>query len=108
MKKIIPTAMLVITAAMLATPALAISRYNSLSLDCEKARATIVDEGAVILRYPSTRVHNMTLYDRYVRENSFCETHEYAERVTVPTSDNPKCPVLACKQQTDDDDLFLR
>lgn len=94
MKKL---ALLVIAATVASSPALAISRYNSPSLTCEAARAAVLNQGAVILRYPSKRVAGMTLYDRYVRDNNQCEQHDYAARAYVPTRDNPRCPVLACK-----------
>lgn len=80
-----------------ATPASAISRYNSLELTCEEARARVLEEGAVILRYPSTRVKGMTLYDRYVTRNALCSPHEYAARAYVPTRDAANCPVLNCQ-----------
>ncbi len=80
-----------------ASPALAISRYNSLSLTCDAARQKVINEGAAVLRYPSTRVQGMTLYDRYVTRNEQCDAHEYAERSYVPTRDNPRCPVLNCQ-----------
>lgn len=81
-----------------ASPAAAISRYNSQSLTCAEARQRVIDEGAVILRYPSKRVQGMTLYDRYVTRNAQCDSNEYAERAYVPTRDEPRCPVLACER----------
>jgi hypothetical protein len=80
-----------------ASPAAAISRYNSQSLTCAQARQHVIDEGAVILRYPSKRVPGMTLYDRYVTRTAQCSSNEYAERAYVPTRDEPRCPVLACE-----------
>lgn len=77
--------------------AAAISRYNAPALSCDDARAKIRTEGAVILRYPSKRVANMTLYDRYVRDSDACDSNEYAEWTDIPTRDNPKCPVLSCQ-----------
>ncbi|MBP1850651.1 hypothetical protein [Rhizobium halophytocola] len=93
---------------LLAGPAAAISRYQSKSLNCEQARQTIRSEGAVILRYPSTHVQGMTLYDRYVRDNAQCDPHEFADWVTVPTRDAPKCRVLACKPRPDRDERPFR
>lgn len=81
----------------LGSPALAISRYNSTQMSCEAVRERVINEGAAILRYPSTRVAGMTLYDRYVTRNAACEQHEYAARSYVPTKDNPRCPVLNCQ-----------
>ena len=92
--------------SMLATPALAISRYNSRSLSCDDVHRKIAAERAVILRYPSTRVAGMTLYDRFVSNAGMCNNYEYPQRLTVPTKDRPSCPVYACKPR-DDDDLFI-
>lgn len=91
----------VLLAALLlagASPAVAISRYQSPSLTCEQARDVIRREGAVILRYPSERVQNLTRYDRYVRNSGYCDSNEYADWTTVPTRDNPSCRVLACER----------
>jgi hypothetical protein len=90
-------AILTIAATLLAQPVLAISRYNSTTLTCDQVRQRVISEGAVILRYPSTRVAGMTLYDRYVTRNALCDPHEYAERAYVPTRDTDRCPVLACQ-----------
>ncbi|ODS56564.1 MAG: hypothetical protein ABS40_07040 [Agrobacterium sp. SCN 61-19] len=86
-----------IAALLLAQPALAISRYNSTALTCDQVRQRVLNEGAVILRYPSTRVQGMTLYDRYVTRSAMCDPHEYAERAYVPTRDTARCPVLNCQ-----------
>ncbi|MDH4414416.1 MAG: hypothetical protein QE484_13985 [Rhizobium sp.] len=86
-----------IAAILLAQPAFAISRYNSTTLTCDQVRQRVLNEGAVILRYPSTRVKGMTLYDRYVTRNAQCDPHEYAERAYVPTRDAARCPVLSCQ-----------
>lgn len=86
-----------IAALLLAQPALAISRYNSPALTCDQVRQRVLNEGAVILRYPSTRVKGMTLYDRYVTRSAMCDPHEYAERAYVPTRDAARCPVLNCQ-----------
>jgi len=90
-------AMMTLAATLLAQPAFAISRYNTTSLTCDEVRQRVINEGAAILRYPSTRVKNMTLYDRYVTRNAMCDPHEYAERAYVPTKDTNRCPVLNCQ-----------
>ena len=90
-------AIMTIATMTLAEPALAISRYNSTSLTCDQVRQLLVNEGAAILRYPSPRVKDMTLYDRYVTRNAMCDPHEYADRAYVPTRDTDRCPVLNCQ-----------
>nr|WP_222857922.1 hypothetical protein [Rhizobium cauense] len=96
----------VIAFVMAASPALAISRYNSLSMSCQAARAAIHNEGAVILRYPSKRVSGMTLFDRYIRNSRYCDANKYAEWTTVPTRDNPRCRVLNCQDIDNLDGMF--
>jgi hypothetical protein len=41
--------------SLFAAEAQAISRYNSTSMSCDEVRATVRSEGAVVLRYRSTR-----------------------------------------------------
>jgi hypothetical protein len=86
-----------------AIPAEAISRYNSDSLSCAETQARVSDEGAVILRYRSTRNPSLTLYDRYVADGRFCGFREYARLATVPTADRGACRVLVCKPVEYDD-----
>jgi hypothetical protein len=107
MKKII---LLGLLAASAATPALAISRYNSLSYTCAQAKALINRERAVIMRYPSQRVRNMTLYDRFVSDSDACDSGYYAYQDYLPTKDRPNCPVYTCRPSTDfdDDDRIFR
>ncbi|CAN7241442.1 hypothetical protein LJR251_000926 [Rhizobium rhizogenes] len=107
MKKIILLGLLITSAT---TPALAISRYNAMSFTCAEARAIINRERAVIMRYPSTRVRNMTLYDRYVSDSNACNAGYYAYQDYMPTKDRANCPVYTCRPSTDfdDDDIFLR
>lgn len=90
-------AIMTIATMTLAEPALAISRYNSTTLTCDQVRQRVINERAVILRYPSTRVKGMTLYDRYVTRSAMCDPHEYAERAYVPARDTDRCPVLNCQ-----------
>lgn len=90
-------AIMTIVTPLLAQPAMAISRYNSTALTCDQVRQRVINEGAVILRHPSTRVKGMTLFDRYVTRNALCDPHEYAERAYVPTRDTNRCPVLSCQ-----------
>ncbi len=103
MKKMV----LALAVVMAASPAFAISRYNSQSMSCQSARAAIHNEGAVILRYPSKRVQGMTLYDRYIRNSRYCEANEYAEWTTIPTKDNPRCRVLNCQNIDNLDGMFI-
>lgn len=105
MKTIITAAAL---AAIVATPAAAISRYNSESMSCQKTQQTVRAEGAVILRYASKRTPGMTLYGRYVRNDLFCDGYEVAEMTWIPTKDRQSCPVYECRKANFEFDDFFR
>ena len=92
MKKIALALMLVLAAS----PALAISRYNPLTMSCASVRAAIHNQGAVIFRYQSPR--GLPLYDRYVQSEQFCNIGEVRKRVYVPSADTKSCPVYICKR----------
>lgn len=104
MKKLI----CILAAVLAASPALAISRYNAQSMTCAAARQAVLGQRAVIFRFPSRRVAGLTLYDRYVRDNRQCDSHEYAARAYIPTRDEARCPVLACEPLPDDRFGLLR
>ncbi|WP_337266586.1 hypothetical protein [Oryzifoliimicrobium ureilyticus] len=93
------TAAIILIAA--ATPVLAISRYNPKTISCDRARAAIHEEGAVIFGYNSPR--GLPIYGRYVRNSRFCEANEYAGWTAIPTKDDPRCPVLNCQRLDDID-----
>jgi hypothetical protein len=98
MKRLIVASLLVLAA----WPAHAISRYNSTSMSCAAAREHILREGAVILRYSSARHPGLPLYDRYVSDGGMCAMGQGTVVDTVPTSDNPRCVVLKCRDITYD------
>lgn len=103
MQTFVQTALLGLFVLSAAGQAQAISRYNSLTLTCAAANAAARAEGAVVLRYPSTKVRGMTLFERAVRSSAECGNHEYAETRFIATSDTPRCPILACAPATDDE-----
>ncbi|MFS8045212.1 hypothetical protein [Rhizobium sp. BR 314] len=85
-----------LSALMVAGPASAISRYESLSKTCAAIQQLIASERAVILRYPAKGA-SLVLYDRFVSGNGQCSVSDYAARTSVPTRDNPLCPVYNCR-----------
>ena len=92
----------IVATLLVASPAMAISRYESQSMSCAAARQAVINQRAVIFRYPSQRVGGLILYDRYVRESRQCDPHENAARSYIPTRDERRCPVLACKPLPED------
>lgn len=104
-KFMLPIAALAVT--LTASEASAISRYTSTGMSCERIQGILRSERAAIFRYPSKRVANLQLYDRYVRSGAFCGPHQIPENVTIPSA-NGECPVLHCIDEPDPcDSLFL-
>lgn len=97
---------IVLAATFSAGSAGAISRYNSPGLSCQRIHGIIASESAAILRYPSDHVKGLTLYDRYVRNENYCDSNQIAERVTIP-SKTGECPVLHCIPRPDPCDDIL-
>ncbi|RWA60619.1 hypothetical protein [Mesorhizobium sp.] len=94
MKTILLAALMTLVAA----EAQAISRYDPTRMSCDRVQGTIARQGAVILRYQSTRVPGLPLYDRYVRDERFCDLGEVRKRAYVPSADAKSCPVFVCKR----------
>jgi hypothetical protein len=83
--------------SLMAADAHAISRYMATSMTCSKVKATIGREGAAIMQHRSPRT-GLILYDRYVKNRSFCPGNQTTDRAYIPTSDLPACPVYRCKE----------
>ncbi|MEI9411647.1 hypothetical protein [Mesorhizobium salmacidum] len=92
------TILLAACLTLVAAKAQAISRYEPMRLSCGKVQSTITRQGAVILRYQSTRVPGLPLYDRYVQSQQFCTMGEVRTRAYVLTADTKSCPVYICKR----------
>lgn len=88
----------------IASAAMAEPRYNPRRMSCDAVQGVIADQGAVTLRYTSSKVRNLPLYNRYVVNSRFCDRQDYAQPATVPTTDNPKCRVLVCAPRYSDDE----
>lgn len=99
--------LLAVCLMLVSSEAMAIQRYTSTGMSCERVRAVVRQQGAVILRYPAKYTAGMQLYGRYVRDGRWCDITEYADRVSVPAADTPSCPVLECKHRDSPDDLFI-
>ena len=83
--------------AVQANEATAASKFSSSSMSCAALGKIIEHEGAVILRYPSRKVPGLTLYDRYVRDASYCSGTDTLARAAVPANDDKSCPVFICR-----------
>jgi len=81
---------------LIAADAQAISRYDPTRMSCERVQATVAADGAVLLRYRSPRNPGLTLYDRYVASQWFCNMDEIRTRVFVPSADRDSCLVFKC------------
>ena len=68
---------------MVTSETFAITRYNSTSMSCAKVQATIVRDGAAIMRWKSTR-NGLPLYGRRVSRRKFLRD-EHAAAVGFDT-----------------------
>ena len=66
---------------------------------CAQARATILRQGAAVVRTAPN------IYDRYVADESYCAHGEYGARVLAETRDTPNCFIgYVCKMGSPLDD----
>jgi len=79
----------------------ATSRHSALQLTCGEIKSIIREEGAAIFRYPSPRKKGLTLYDRYVRNDSYCASHQSTEKVYIPSANADQCLVQRCVTRSD-------
>ncbi len=89
-----------------ASQAEAVSRYNSTSMSCDRIKATVRAEGAVILRWRGNS--GVPRYGRFVADGRFCSASERAEFSYVPSADRRSCGVRECKYWDPDDDIIFR
>ena len=82
--------------SMVSLQAQAISRYTSTSMSCDEVKATIKREGAAIMQYQSKRVAGLPLYNRYVRDRTFCPGDQTTQTTYIPAAGGKSCPVRKC------------
>jgi hypothetical protein len=63
-------------------------------MTCANVQAVIESQGAAILRYRSSS--GATLYDRFVKDRSYCQPSETTAAASVPTADRNASPVRKC------------
>ena len=72
------------------------ARYNSTTMSCAEIQSRIREEGAVVLRYPSSKDPTRMMFGRYVSGDRYCSSDEVPAGKSVPSSDNKSCPVQMC------------
>ncbi|MHB2166166.1 hypothetical protein [Alsobacter sp. R-9] len=88
-------ALATLVAISAAGPALAQSRPDSLTMTCAQAQALVRQQGAVVLGT------GQFIYDRYVRDRSFCAPTQRAQTSFVQTKDNKYCLAgYLCREAT--------
>jgi hypothetical protein len=87
------------TVALLgASQAQAVTRIRADLNTCATVQQTIVQNGSAVVRYPSKKVANYFLYDRYESPYAHCPWGEKHVAHTVPAKDNPRCIVYNCEE----------
>lgn len=91
------------------TAANAVTRIRADLNSCATVQQTIINNGSAVVRYPSTKVANYFLYDRYESPYQRCPWGQKHVAHTVPAKDNPRCVVYNCEEVRPlFDDLFGR
>lgn len=86
--------LLVLPVLLLAGEASAVSRYQTMSMNCARVQAAVQSDGAAILHYPG--VGGFDRFDRYVRDKTFCSSSQRAQASSVPAADTQSCRVNRC------------
>lgn len=81
---------------MVASDAVAATRYDIGNMACSEVQALIEREGEAVLAYRSSSILGLPIYDRYVRSRQYCNGAEVIRRAGVPTTDKKYCPVKKC------------
>ncbi len=87
---------IIIPALLLAGEASAISRYQTTSMSCARVQSAVNSDGQAILRYPARDSPSLVLFDRYVRDRTFCSSSQRADLQSVPAADTQSCRVRKC------------
>ncbi len=92
-----PLAIMLPILLMTAADASAISRYQTTSMSCTRVQAILQSEGAALLGYPAPDNPSLQLFDRYVRDSTFCSSAAQRAQVrSVPAADKRNCQVRRC------------
>lgn len=100
------TVLIALSLMLVSLEAHAISRYNSTSMSCDRIKATVRAEGAVILRWRGNS--GIQRYGRFVAHGGFCESGTRAETSYIPSADRKSCAVRECKYWDPDDGIIFR
>jgi hypothetical protein len=90
--------LLAVVLSLVASDALAISRYDIENMTCAAVQAVLEADGEAILRYPSKSLLSLPIYDRFVSSKKYCAVDEVLKRTGVPTADKDYCPVHKCAE----------
>jgi hypothetical protein len=88
---------------LFSSPSFAISRYDPTEIPCASVQEIVSREGEVILRYGSSSILGLPVFDRYVADRAWCGPGEVARTAGVPSADQKYCPVKKCVES----DIFV-
>ncbi|HEY6629825.1 MAG TPA: hypothetical protein VIZ90_00085 [Rhizobiaceae bacterium] len=73
----------------------AIVRYMVQDMTCAEVQDSVSRDGVAIL-YRKAGSNGVPLYDRYVANQSYCQSGQQTIRESVPTADTQSCRVSKC------------
>lgn len=74
----------------------AYERLAAASSTCDQAKTIISRDGAVVLRWKSSRIAGLSLYTAFVRNTSQCPSDQNATPMLIGTSNGEICPLYTC------------
>jgi hypothetical protein len=79
-------------------------RLNAMQHSCAELQSALDQNGEAIIRYPSERNPQITLYDRYVRRHGRCDVGKHPDGIHIPAADTRQCAVTRCIPNEDCED----
>ncbi len=89
---------IIIPILLLASEASALQRYQTNTMSCARVQAAVQAAGQALLAYPAPNNPSIQLYDRYVRDDTFCSASQHAWFDSVPAADTKNCKVRKCER----------
>jgi len=78
--------------------AAAVEKLMSEKMACAELQSRLQSAGTLILQRSSSKVHDLPIFNTYVRDERACGQNGYMMPKNVPTADTKSCPVGQCAQ----------
>lgn len=91
---------LAISLRLAATPTFAAEILDAGSTTCSQAQQLVAQDGAVVIKRPSTKVAGLKLTKRYVRSRGQCDSDDLLSSTRVKMADDAQCKLAVCSSSS--------